>query len=153
MSITEHPRRGRRLLDLHRPLGDRLGDLDDVDRLERLLVQGTGHRLAGDADDRDRVGVRGVEAGDHVGAGRARGADRDADPAVRAGPAVGHVRGTFLVPHGQVLDAPDLLHGLVQREDRRTRAAEGHVDTFVAQDLDDGFHRGHLRHVRLPSGR
>jgi len=37
--LAEHPGRLGRLLELHRPLGHRLGDLHDVDRLERLLVQ------------------------------------------------------------------------------------------------------------------
>ena len=43
----------RRLEHRDRPLGHRLGDGLDVDRLEVLLVQPRARRLAGDAEDRD----------------------------------------------------------------------------------------------------
>jgi hypothetical protein len=90
-----------------RPLGDRLGDRLDVDRLEVLLVELRARRLAGDAQDRDRVGDRGVEAGDHVGAGRAGGADAHPDVAGHgAAVAVGHVRGGLDVAGQDVADPP-----------------------------------------------
>jgi hypothetical protein len=148
--LAEDPRRLRGLLDLHRPLGDRLGDLHDVDGLEGFLVQLGRHRLAGDADHRDGVGQRGVQTGDHV---RARGtgrADGDTDLAVGARPAVGHVGRALLVPHDQVLDPADYLKRLVQRQNRGAWAAERGVDALGLEDLDDRLHCGDLRH-RMPA--
>jgi hypothetical protein len=37
--LAEDPGSLGRLFDLHGPFGDRLGDIDDVDRLEGLLVE------------------------------------------------------------------------------------------------------------------
>src|ERR1700736_6251359 len=78
---------------------------DDIDRLERFLVEDGLLSLAGDADDRDRIGQRRVEARDHVGAGRPRRPDGEADLAGGTGVAVGVVNGTLLVADGEVLDA------------------------------------------------
>lgn len=109
--LAEHPGDLGRLLDLHRPLGDRLGDLGDVDGLEGLLVQQVGGRLAGDADDRDGVGPGRVEAGDHVRPGRSRGADADADAPGDPGQRVGGVGAALLVAHDDVLDLPRTCSG------------------------------------------
>ena len=121
--LAERPRQLRGLLDLVGPLADGPGDLDDVDRLERLLVEHVGARLAGDADHRDRVGERRVEPGDHVRAGRAGRADRDprlaGDPRV----AVGGVRAALLVAHADVADGR-AAERVVEREDRGAGDAE-----------------------------
>ena len=95
--LAEGPRQLRGLLDLVGPLADGPGDVDDVDGLERLLVQHVAVRLPGDADHRDRVGQRGVEPGDHVRAGGPGRADADARLAGDPRPAVGGVRAALLV--------------------------------------------------------
>ena len=121
--LAERPRQLRGLLDLVGPLADGAGDLDDVDRLERLAVQHVGVRLAGDADHRDRVGQRRVEPGDHVRARGAGRADRDARLAGDPRPAVGGVRAALLVAHGDVADRRPAQR-VVERQDRGAGHAE-----------------------------
>ncbi len=150
--LLEDARHERRLARHHRPFGDGLGDLDDLDRLEVLLVQPGARRLAGDAQDRDRIRRRRIEAGDHVGAGRPRSADADADVAGRgARIALGHMRGALDVARQDVADGVARLQGRVERVDRRAWHAEGVGDAFALHHQNRRCGRRHPSHRRRPS--
>ncbi|MCY1334304.1 hypothetical protein D9M69_200560 [compost metagenome] len=130
------------------PLGDRRGDLGDVDGLEVFLVQTGTRRLAGDAEDRDGVGRGGVQAGDHVSAGRAGGADAHADVAgPGAGVTLGHVRRAFDVTGQDVVDAADFLQRSVHGVDGGARHAERGIHAFTTHyqyGSLDCSHSGHI---------
>ena len=102
--LTEDPGYLRRLLGLHGPLGDRLGDLHDLYGLEGLLVQHVRRGLAVDANDRYRVCHRRVETRDHVRPRGSRGTDADAYLPRHPCVTVRRVRPALLVAHREGLD-------------------------------------------------
>ena len=107
--------------------------------------------LAGDAQNRDRVGRGTVQARHHIGTGRPRGADAHADIAgLGAGIPLSHVRGAFDVASKDVIDAPDLLQGRVQRVDGGARDTECGIDTFATHHQNGGFDCSHFAHCFVP---
>src|SRR3546814_2299197 len=99
-----------------------------------------------------RSDVCSSDLGDHVGAGRPRGADADADVAgAGAGVALGHVGGALDVAGQDMVDRLALLHGGVERVDRRAGNAEGDVDPLLLQDAHGGFGRSEEHTSELQS--
>src|SRR3546814_2145924 len=63
-----------------------------------------------------------------------------------AGVALGHVGGALDVAGQDMVDRLALLHGGVERVDRRAGNAEGDVDPLLLQDAHGGFGCGHKGH-------
>src|SRR3546814_10046415 len=79
-----------------------------------------------------RSDVCSSDLGDHVGAGRPRGADADADVAgAGAGVALGHVGGALDVAGQDMVDRLALLHGGVERVDRRSEEHTSELQSLM----------------------
>jgi len=117
-------------------LAHRLGDVHDIDRLERLFADLGAHALAGDGDQWDRINLCGIEARHKVGRRRPRGANGHAQAlaAHGAGIAIGRVKSTLLMPGGIVFDEARGPQVLVHRVDGSARDTKRDAHTLVLEN-------------------
>ena len=122
-------------------LGDGQGDAGDVDFLEGVGAEDFGGDLPSDRYDGDAIKHGGGDAGDEVCRTGTGGGHADADLARGAGVAVGHVRGTLLVAHEDVVDG-ELAQGVVDGEDGSAGVAEDAVYVLAGEGGPEDFCSG-----------
>src|SRR5215210_834231 len=144
--LPEGPNELGRLLDLHRPLRNRLRNLHDVYSLEGFLVEHVRRGLSRNADHGYGVGLAGVEPRDHVRSRRPAGPDIHPDLARYPRVTVCGVRPALFVPHGVVRYALGSAQSLVQRQHGRPRDPEDDIHAFVLHYPNDRVHNVHHRH-------
>ena len=118
-------------------LRDRPDETEDVGLLEGVAAHERRRHLAGDGDHRDAVHVRAGETGDEIRGARTRCRDAHAHASGGARVAVGHVGGTLLVTHEDVMDRRVVGEGVIEREARAAGVAKGQVHTGVLERAPD----------------
>ena len=132
-------------MDLHRPLGHRPEEPDQVHLLKGLPVRDVVPDLAGEDQDRHRLGVGVVDPGGQVGRARATGHQAGRQPSRGAGEAVRHERGHLFVADGDVPDLRLPTQRVEQVHGRGSGQAEHVRHTLPPEGLDHHLGAVHSR--------
>ena len=150
--VVQHLGDALGLVDLQRELGDGLEHRHQVERLAAIAIDEVARDVAGDHQDRRPALVGQGDAGDEIGRARPGGGDAGGRLPRGAGIAVRHEGGPLLVPGVDEADIASAVHLGDDAVGGRPHHAEGVLDPFRAQCLDDRLASFHLSCPQLRDG-